>query len=84
MADLNSPAVEVVVTVGEPYLQDVAEIAAALEGAGLGDCQVLASIGVITGRASRDVLPRLQGVRGVQAVELSGEVWIPPPDAPIQ
>jgi len=74
--------VEVVISVDAGHLATIGEVAAALREAGLRDAQVLAAAGVITGNA--DDPERLQGVDGVEAVERSRAIQIPPPDAPVQ
>ncbi|WP_442771367.1 hypothetical protein [Zoogloea ramigera] len=83
MPAASSP-VEVVVTVDEAHLPQLAQIADKLAAKGLTIGASLAGIGMITGQARPDALPALRKVAGVAAVEQGGEAHIAPPDSEIQ
>ena len=76
---------DVTVLVADDHLEAVDSVAAALQTAGLRLGEVLATTGVITGSvADATAMQTLSAVEGVAAVEPAQEVFIPPPDAPVQ
>jgi hypothetical protein len=76
---------DVTVLIADDRLDAIDDIAAALQEAGLRLGQVLAATGVVTGSVEDDAAAeRLAAVDGVAAVEPVQEIFIPPPDAPIQ
>ncbi len=80
-----SPPVEVKVLVDDDHLPKIDEVASALSQAGLSVGQTLRSTGVITGSVSdTGKTDALRQVAGVVGVEVSREIQLPPPDAPVQ
>ena len=76
---------DVTILVAEDRLAAIDGVAAALQDAGLRLDRVLPGTGVITGAVDdAAALAALAAVDGVQAVEPAQELFIPPPDAPIQ
>jgi uncharacterized protein YgbK (DUF1537 family) len=76
---------EVLVNVSADHLTGIQELASALEAAGLEQSQVLGAAGVVTGRvADRRALAAVRSVEGVEAVEVSRTVQLPPPEADLQ
>lgn len=73
-------AIDVVVTI-DP---DAVSVVTGLRRAGMEVRETLASAGVVTGSVAPDALGALRAVDGVQAVEPSTDVSIPPPEAPLQ
>lgn len=78
------PNVDVVITVEDAHRATIATVARRLRAAGLGASQTLASAGIITGCVARDEMAGLEKVAGVQAVEASCGVQIPPPGSKVQ
>ncbi len=76
--------VSVTVTVAASPAGAIEDVADALRDAGLDVGRVLGSIGVITGTADEAALDAIGDVPGVVAVERSGTVQLPPPDADVQ
>jgi hypothetical protein len=74
----------VVVTVDDAHLADLGAVAAALRERGLQVDQVLAEVGVISGRLPAGRPLAALRVDGVAAVEEARRVQLPPPDAPVQ
>lgn len=54
-----------------------------LEDAGLEVEESLTDLGIVTGRATPEVVERLRDLDGV-TVEPEADVQLPPPDAPVQ
>ena len=75
---------QLLVTLGDAYLDRAAEVIAHLKKAGLDDVEHLESIGVVKGTAPQSKIAALRTVLGVQAVEESEWIQLPPPDEPIQ
>jgi enamine deaminase RidA (YjgF/YER057c/UK114 family) len=76
---------DVTVLIADDRLGAIQDVAAALQEAGLRLGQVLSATGVVTGSVDDDAaMERLAAVDGVAAVEPVQEVFIPPPDSPIQ
>jgi CheY-like chemotaxis protein len=76
---------EVTVLIADDHVDAIDDVAAALQDAGLRLGQVLAATGVVTGSvADATAMAALAAVDGVEAVEPVQEVFIPPPDAPVQ
>ena len=63
--------------------KSVADTLAKLERAGLREANLLAAIGVVTGRIAEGKIDALKKIPGV-TIELGETVQIPAPDAPIQ
>ena len=75
--------IDVTVLVADDHLDDIDDVAAALQEAGLRLRATLPAAGVITG-AAEDPAP-LEAVPGVAAVEAARtDVGVPPPDSPLQ
>jgi len=62
----------------------VEEVLGRLVAAGLSVDESLPEVGVVTGSIATSRLPRLAQLEGVEAVEASREVQLPPPSAPVQ
>jgi len=76
---------DVTVLIADDHLDAIDSVAAALQSAGLRLGEVLAATGVVTGSvADATAMQTLSAVEGVAAVEPAQEVFIPPPDAPVQ
>jgi hypothetical protein len=81
----TSEPMEVLVSVSADHLTGIRELASALRDAGLEEPQVLGEAGVVTGRvADRRALAAVRSVEGVQGVEVSRTVQLPPPEADLQ
>jgi hypothetical protein len=81
----TSEPMEVLVSVSADHLTGIQELASVLRDAGLEESQVLGDVGVVTGRvADRRALAAVRSVEGVQDVEISRTVQLPPPDADVQ
>jgi hypothetical protein len=77
--------VDVTVLIADGHVDAIDGVAAALQEAGLRLGQVLSTTGVITGSVDdAAAMQALAAVDGVAAVEPVQEVFIPPPDAPVQ
>jgi hypothetical protein len=77
--------VDVLISIDPGHLAQIHEVAGALGRAGLRDGQVLDAAGVVTGRVDDPAtVDALQQVDGVEAVEESRDIQLPPPDAPVQ
>jgi hypothetical protein len=75
----------VTVLVADDRLDAIDDVAAALQEAGLQLGDVLPAAGAITGSVDDlALLPALEAVEGVAAVELQQEIQLPPPDEPVQ
>jgi hypothetical protein len=75
----------VTVLVADDRLDAIDEVAAALERAGLRLGDVLPAAGAITGSVDDlELLPALEAVEGVAAVEPEQEIQLPSPDDPVQ
>ena len=74
--------IEVTVLVADDHLGAIADVAAALQEAGLRLQATMPATGVITGAAEDPAA--LARVPGVAAVETARDVGIPPPDSPLQ
>ena len=71
--------------IADDHVERIGDVAAALQTAGLRLGEVLAATGVVTGSvADAAAMDSLRAVEGVEAVEPVQEVFIPPPDAPVQ
>jgi hypothetical protein len=76
---------DVTILVADDRRDAIDGVAAALREAGLRLDQVLPATGVITGAVDdHAAIASLARVDGVAAVEPAQEVFIPPPDAPVQ
>jgi uncharacterized membrane-anchored protein len=74
----------VTVTVDDTHLDRVEEVAAHLRSSGMQVDQVLNEIGVISGSVPDDRRQLLKTVTGVQSVEDTTTVQLPPPESPVQ
>ena len=80
-----SNAVEVNVLIDDEHLANIEEVASALSREGLSVGKTLRSVGVITGLvADTERTDALRSVAGVVGVEVTRDVQLPPPDAPVQ
>ncbi|HEX6361151.1 hypothetical protein [Actinophytocola sp.] len=75
---------QVVISVADDQVDDMASVVEALRHAGLRVDEVLESVGVVTGTVEGDVLGSLSAVPGVAEVEQSREFQLPPPDSTVQ
>lgn len=73
---------QVVISVADDQVDDMASVVAALREAGLRVAEVLDSVGVVTGTVDGDALGFLSTVPGVVEVERSREFQLPVPDEP--
>ena len=80
----KTPDVEVVVTVAEEHRSQVKQVAARLKAKGLKVTRTMEGLGMISGKAPHAAVADLGKVRGVAAVEPSGNVQIAPPESEIQ
>lgn len=71
-------------SVSEPYMNKIDEVAAAAKRAGLKIEQSLNDLGVLTGVIDQDKIGRLHRLDGVSDVEEERIVSIPSPDDPVQ
>jgi hypothetical protein len=75
---------EVTIAVDDRHVGDLDAVASRLREAGLSVENVLAEIGVITGRTDEEHAAALEDVEGVAHVERSREYQLAPPDSEIQ
>jgi hypothetical protein len=75
---------QVVVSVTDDRVADLAGVVAALRTAGLRVGEVFESVGVVTGTVDGDALGALSAVPGVEGVERSRTYRVPPPDSSVQ
>jgi hypothetical protein len=75
---------QVVISVADDQVGDMASVVDALRHAGLRVTEVLDSVGVVTGTVDGDALGSLSTVPGVAEVERSRVFELPPPDSPVQ
>ena len=75
---------EVTVAVDDDHVGDLDAVASRLREAGLSVENVLAEIGMITGRTDEAHAAGLQDVEGVAHVERSREYQLAPPDSEVQ
>ncbi|MDQ3938171.1 MAG: ketohydroxyglutarate aldolase [Chloroflexota bacterium] len=81
----ESRPVEVSVLVDGEHLSSIDAVAKALENAGLRVSDVMGTVGVITGTTDDpDQLGALEQLDGVDSVEVTRKIQLPPPDSPIQ
>jgi hypothetical protein len=73
---------QVVISVADDQVTDMAPVVDALRQAGLRVDEVLESVGVVTGTVDGDALGSLSTVPGVAEVERSREFQLPQPDEP--
>jgi hypothetical protein len=71
---------QVVISVTDDQVADMASVVDALRQAGLRVDEVLDSVGVVTGTVDGDALGSLSTVPGVAEVERSREFQLPQPD----
>ena len=83
MADSNAQ-VEVIITVNENSRNDLAALSQRLSAKGLKNAVNLTSVGVISGTVAQNKVAKLRDDPDVKAVEVSGEVQLPPPDSEVQ
>lgn len=74
----------VTVTVDDTHLDRIEEVAAHLRSSGMHVDQVLNDVGVISGSVPDDRRKHLQAVTGVQSVEDTATVQLPPPESSVQ
>jgi hypothetical protein len=75
---------QVVISVADDQVGDMASVVDALRHAGLRVTEVLDSVGMVTGTVDGDALGSLSTVPGVAEVERSRVFELPPPDSPVQ
>lgn len=76
--------VNVSVTVDDAHQEQMLEVAADLQAAGMQVEQTLETIGVITGSCESSQISSLSRVAGVASLEPGQEVQLPPSDSPLQ
>ncbi|SDP32946.1 hypothetical protein SAMN04487905_103232 [Actinopolyspora xinjiangensis] len=69
---------EVVVTVGDEWVDHIGTVAERLRQAGMRVERVLELVGVITGSLDAELFDAASTVPGVVSVERTGTMWIPP------
>ena len=74
----------VTITVDDTHLDRIEEVAAHLRSSGMQVDQVLNEIGVISGSVPDDRRQLLKTVTGVQSVDDTATVQLPPPESPVQ
>ena len=74
----------VTITVDDTHLDRIEEVAAHLRSSGMQVDQVLNEIGLISGSVPDDRRQLLKTVTGVQSVEDTATVQLPPPESPVQ
>ena len=80
-----SRSIEIIVSVATDHLAGIEGVASALTAAGLKDPEVLEAAGVITGRVpGEQALVAIRAIEGVEAVEPSRTIQLPPPDDTLQ
>ncbi|GAB3676935.1 hypothetical protein GCM10027591_17810 [Zhihengliuella somnathii] len=77
-------AVEWIVTLREDYLEQIGDVTAELESAGLRVERVLKRLGVVCGAADDRCRAALEHVDGVASVEVQRRVRLSPPDSTLQ
>jgi|GraSoiStandDraft_4_1057263.scaffolds.fasta_scaffold433176_2 hypothetical protein len=75
---------DVVITVADETRADLDSLVQKLSAKGLTNASALPSVGIITGKAASHAIDGLRAEPGVSALELSGDVQIPPPDSEVQ
>jgi hypothetical protein len=75
---------QVVISVADDQVDNMAGVVEALQVAGLTVTEVLDSVGVVTGTVEKEALSSLSTVPGVVEVERSRVYELPPPDSPVQ
>lgn len=78
------PRVNISVTVDDAHQDQLMEVAAALQAAGMQVEHSLETIGVITGSCEASQIASLSQVAGVASLEPAQEVQLPPTDSPLQ
>ncbi len=76
--------VQVLVSLDRQHVRQLSEVAERCERAGMKVDGKMEELGVLTGRIDAAKLVDLEMVEGVEAVELSREIRIAPPDSDIQ
>ncbi|GHD09235.1 ketohydroxyglutarate aldolase [Zhihengliuella salsuginis] len=76
--------VEWIVTVEETYREQIGDVTAALESAGLRVERVLKTLGIVCGSADGDCRVVFARVEGVASVDAQRRVRIAPPDSDLQ
>ncbi len=74
-------AVEAMITLDDDSASKIKQVAKSLSRQGLDVSHILEASGIIAGKAARGDLDKLRAVKGVAALELSGDVDIGPPGA---
>lgn len=77
-------AKRVVVSIADESVPQIKLVARKLKSAGLEVDQVMATLGLITGKVAGDKLAPLRQVPGVAAVEEEQQIHLAPPDAEAQ
>ena len=85
MTDFAQHKVEVIVTVGDEYKENLKKIALDLKSCGLEITgEPLERLGMISGMTEAKNIDQLKTVNGVTAVEEAGTVQIAPPESDVQ
>ena len=84
MKDDATSNVRVLVTIAESHREAISSVAKQLRAAGLVDANSLSAAGIVTGTVAHGQLSALKSISGVAAVEIEGQVEIPPPDSDVQ
>ena len=80
-ADPQEDDVEAMVTLSDADVGRIKSVAKSLRGKGFEVSHVLDSSGIIAGKAKPSTFEALRKVKGVAALEMSGDVDIGPPGA---
>lgn len=79
----HAPKVDLTVMLDDKHAKDIDKVAKSLQKAGLQIQEVLREIGAVTGSALTSSLAKIEGVKGVSAIEKSRTVQLPPPESDV-
>jgi hypothetical protein len=80
----NGNTTNVTIAISQAYLDRISEVVKDLQQAGLKGVRTMSMLGIVTGSISSSDLQKLQQVKGVQKVEKSRRIQLPPSDSDIQ
>jgi len=76
--------VDVVLSVTDCYLKRIPELVQKLQDHGMTNIKTMEAIGAIAGSIDEAQIADIAKIEGVDQVERSQEISLPPPDSPIQ
>ncbi len=79
-----SPKTQVTVVVADSHKDKLKQVKKSLQSAGMSRIEPLESLHMFTGEIDANAKAKLEKIPGVEAVEESQPVQLPPPDADIQ